>query len=98
MEIVFCIENLYLVVLLMKINDKDHKINDEGFGQMWRAFSLLSGVGIYLIVVVLICLYIGGLVDEYLNLGGKGRLLGIILGFPIAFYSIYRQLKSGKIF
>ena len=65
---------------------------------MWKAFSLLSGIGIYLAVVVLICLYLGGLVDEYFCLGGKGRLLGIILGFPIAFYSIYRQLKNGNIF
>ena len=65
---------------------------------MWKAFSLLSGIGIYLIVVVLICLYLGGLADEYLGLNGKGRLFGIILGFPIAFYSIYRQLKNGNMF
>lgn len=82
----------------MQVNENEKESKNEGLGQMWRAFSLLSGIGIYLIVVVLICLYIGGLVDEYLNLGGKGRLIGIILGFPIAFYSIYRQLKGGKIF
>ena len=70
----------------------------EGLGQMWRAFSLLSGIGIYLIVVVLVCLYLGSIADEYLDLDGKGRLFGIILGFPIAFYSIYRQLKSGNFF
>ena len=63
---------------------------------MWKAFSILSGIGIYLVVVILICLYLGGLVDEYLYLNGKGRLCGIILGFPIAFYSIYRQLKNGN--
>ncbi len=80
----------------MQIDNKDDGTKNEGLGQMWRAFSLLSGIGIYLIVVVLICLYLGGLVDEYLNLGGKGRLVGILLGFPIAFYSIYRQLKSGN--
>ena len=61
---------------------------------MWKAFSILSGVGIYLAVVVLICLYLGGLVDDFFGLGGKGRIVGIILGFPIAFYSIYRQLKN----
>ena len=80
----------------MQIDNKDDRTKNEGLGQMWRAFSLLSGIGIYLIVVVLICLYLGGLVDEYLNLGGKGRLVGILLGFPIAFYSIYRQLKNGN--
>lgn len=85
------------MVLIMQFNNDKKENQHEGLGQMWRAFSLLSGIGIYLVVVVLICLYLGGLVDEYLELGGKGRLLGIILGFPIAFYSIYRQLKSGNI-
>ena len=85
------------MVLIMEINKNKKENKQEGLGQMWRAFSLLSGIGIYLVVVVLICLYLGGLVDEYLELGGKGRLFGIILGFPIAFYSIYRQLKSGNI-
>ena len=94
-RIVFSVESFNFVVLIMQKKEKDSK--HEGLGQMWRAFSLLSGIGIYLIVVVLICLYLGGLADEYLNLGGKGRLIGIILGFPVAFYSIYRQLKSGKI-
>ena len=85
------------MVLIMEINKNKKENKHEGLGQMWRAFSLLSGIGIYLVVVVLICLYLGGLADEYLELGGKGRLFGIILGFPIAFYSIYRQLKSGNI-
>ena len=83
------------MVLIMEINKNKKENKHEGLGQMWRAFSLLSGIGIYLVVVVLICLYLGGLADEYLELGGKGRLFGIILGFPIAFYSIYRQLKHG---
>ena len=61
---------------------------------MWKAFSILSGVGIYLAAFMLICLYLGGCADEYLELGGKGRLVGIILGLPLAFYSLYRQLKS----
>ncbi len=61
---------------------------------MWKAFSILSGVGFYLAAFMLICLYLGGLADEYLGLGGKGRLVGIILGLPLAFYSLYRQLKT----
>ena len=76
---------------------KEGNTKNSGFSQMWRAFSLLSGIGIYLAVTVLICLYLGGLVDDYFELDGKGKLIGIILGFPIAFYSIYRQLKSGNI-
>ncbi|MBR1398073.1 MAG: AtpZ/AtpI family protein [Selenomonadaceae bacterium] len=64
---------------------------------MWKAFSVLTGVGIYIAVVIFICLYLGGLVDDYLALNGKGRIIGIILGFPIAVYSVYRQLKNGGV-
>ncbi|MBR6713249.1 MAG: AtpZ/AtpI family protein [Selenomonadaceae bacterium] len=59
----------------------------------WKAAAILSGVGIYIAAVIFICLYLGGLVDDYFQLGGKGRLLGIVLGFPVAGYSVYRQLK-----
>jgi len=59
----------------------------------WKAAAILSGVGIYIAAVIFICLYIGGLVDDYFSLGGKGRLCGIIFGFPVAAYSLYRQLK-----
>ncbi len=66
----------------------------EGLRQAVRAFSLLSGIGIYLAVVVGICLYLGNLADETFALGIKGKLIGILLGFPIAFYTLYRQLKN----
>ena len=75
----------------------DNNNKNEGFKNFWKAFSLLSGIGIYLAVVILICLYIGGLVDDCFSLNGKAKLIGIILGFPIAFYSLYRQLKNGGI-
>lgn len=60
---------------------------------LWKAAAVLSGVGIYIAAVIFICLYIGGLVDDYFALGGKGKVGGIILGFPLAVYSVYRQLK-----
>lgn len=59
----------------------------------WKAAAILSGVGIYIAAVIFICLYAGGLVDDYFSLGGKGRLVGIIVGFPLACWSVYRQLK-----
>ena len=59
----------------------------------WKAAAILSGVGIYIAAVIFICLYVGGLVDDYFGLGGKGRLAGIFLGFPVAGWSLYRQLK-----
>lgn len=65
--------------------------------QMAKVFALLSGIGIYFAVVVGICVYLGMLADDYLYLDGKGRLLGILLGFPVAIYSTYRQLKSNAL-
>lgn len=66
----------------------------EGLRQAWKAFSMLSGIGIYLAVVVGICLYLGNLADDAFNLGIKGKLVGILLGFPVAFYTLYRQLRE----
>ena len=69
----------------------------EGLRQAWKAFSMLSGIGIYLAVVVGICLYLGNLADEAFELGIKGKLVGILLGFPVAFYTLYRQLKNNEV-
>ena len=66
--------------------------------QAIRAFGILSGVGIYIAVVILICLYLGSLADDFFGLDGVGKLIGIFSAFPIAFYSIYRQLKRGEFF
>lgn len=60
---------------------------------MWKALAILSGVGFYLAAFMLVCLYLGGLADDFFSLDGKGRVAGIVLGLPLAFYSLYRQLK-----
>ncbi len=67
---------------------------NEGLRQAVRAFALLSGVGIYFVVFVGICLWLGNLVDENLGLGYAGKLVGIIIGFPGAIYTLYRQIKE----
>ena len=66
----------------------------EGLWQAVKAFSVLSGLGIYLVVVVGICLYIGMMVDEHLVTSPYGKLTGILLGFPVAIYTLYRRLKN----
>ena len=37
----------------------------------WKAAAILSGVGIYIAAVIFICLYLGGLVDDYFQRGGS---------------------------
>lgn len=67
----------------------------EGLKQAMKAFSMLGGVGIYLLVFVGICVFLGYEADEAFGLGHTGRLIGIVFGFPAAMYSLYRQLKRG---
>lgn len=66
-----------------------------GLRQAVKAFAVLSGVGIYLVVFVGICLFLGDLADRFLlGRGYAGKLIGILLGFPGAFYTLFRQLKQ----
>ena len=69
----------------------------EGLRQAVKAFSVLGGIGIYLVVFVGICVFLGNLADENLGLGDAGKLIGILVGFPGAIYTLYRQLKQGNV-
>ena len=72
--------------------DKDR---DDGLKQALKAFSMLGGVGIYFVVFVGICVFLGYEADTAFGLGHAGRLTGILVGFPGAMYTLYRQLKRG---
>lgn len=73
------------------------KTQHEGLRQAVKAFSVLGGIGIYLVVFVGICVFLGNLADTKLGLGYTGKLIGILIGFPGAFYTLYRQLKRGNL-
>ena len=68
----------------------------EGLRQALRAFSFLGGIGIYFVVVIGICVFLGSLADEHLGIAPYGRLIGILLGFPVGIYSVYRQLRAER--
>ncbi len=68
----------------------------SGLQQAVHAFSFLGGIGIYFCIVLGICMFVGNLADEHLGLNNKGKLLGIIIGFPIAIYSVIKQVKNAK--
>ena len=81
-----------------KDKDETREMLRTGLRQAIKAFAVLSGVGIYLAVVVGICLFLGNLADAYLLGGGyAGKLTGILVGFPGAFYTLFRQLKHNWI-
>lgn len=70
------------------------KKEPSGAMQAVKAFSILGGVGIYLVVVLGVCIYLGKMVDEAIGTEFIGKLVGILAGFPVAIYSIYRQIKN----
>lgn len=84
--------------MCMSEQKKDEKpVNYAGLRQAIRAFAVLSGVGIYFVVFVGICGFLGGLADRAFDLGNTGKLIGIIAGFPGAIYTLYRQLKNNGV-
>ncbi|WP_297570271.1 AtpZ/AtpI family protein [uncultured Anaerovibrio sp.] len=68
--------------------------DDSGLLKSLKTLGILGGIGIFFAVVVGICIFIGNLADEWLGFDYAGKLTGIILGFPVAFYLTYRQLKE----
>ena len=72
---------------------REEKNRHKGLFQALKAFSVLGGVGIYLVVFVGICVYLGDLADEAFALGAKGKFAGILVGVPSAIYTLFRQLK-----
>ncbi len=64
---------------------------------LWSAAKTavqISGLGFYLVAVVGVCVYLGMLADDYFALDGKGRLAGILAGFPIAIYSLWKNFRQ----
>ena len=72
------------------------KTGKNGIQQAVHAFSFLGGIGIYFCIVLGICMFVGNLADEHLGLNNKGKFFGIIIGFPIAIYSVIKQVKNTK--
>ena len=66
----------------------------EGLRQALQAVSFLGSIGLYFCIVVGICVFLGHLADLYLGLGHYGKLAGILAGFPIAIYSVYKRMKE----
>ena len=67
---------------------------DSGLKQSLKAFGILGSIGIFFAVVIGICIFLGNMADEWLGLEYAGKLTGIILGFPVAFYLTYKQLRE----
>lgn len=73
--------------------DDSHDTMRDGLRQAFKAFALLGSMGIYIVVFIGIGIFFGDLADQYLGLGVKGKLVGIVVSIPGAFYTLFRQLR-----
>lgn len=62
------------------------------FRYVWAA-SYFAGIGVSVAMTVLACIWMGQKADEFFGIEPKGTLAGIFLGFPVAIYSIYHQVR-----
>ena len=60
--------------------------------RLWAA-TYFTGIGTSVAATVLACIWLGMKADEAFGIAPKGTLAGIALGFPVAIYSIYYQVR-----
>jgi len=60
--------------------------------RLWVA-TYFTGIGTSIAATVLACIWIGRKADEFFGIAPKGTIAGIALGFPVAIYSIYYQVR-----
>lgn len=60
--------------------------------RFWAA-SYFMGIGLSVAMTVLACIWMGMKADELFDIAPKGTIAGIALGFPVAIYSIYHQVR-----
>ena len=62
------------------------------FRYVWAA-TYFTGIGISVAITVLACIWLGQKADEVFGIAPNGTIAGIFLGFPVAIYSIYHQVR-----
>ena len=62
------------------------------FRYIWAA-TYFTGIGVSVALTVLVCIWMGQKADAFFDIAPKGTIAGIFLGFPVAIYSIYHQVR-----
>ncbi len=71
---------------------KDKNRYEQILRYAWAA-SYFAGIGISVAMTVALCVWLGQKADEAFGIAPKGTITGIFLGFPVAIYSIYCQVR-----
>jgi len=69
--------------------------HQAGIGSMGAA-GKYAGIGLQFALSILLFLYVGQWVDRKLGTKSIFMLLGVLVGFGAAFYSIYRSLMADQ--
>ena len=75
------------------MTDEKETRRRQFFRYVWAA-SYFMGIGISVAMTVLACIWMGRKADAYFDCAPKGTIAGILLGFPVAIYSIYYQVRT----
>lgn len=79
------------------MSEKNYK-KDESFGQVIRYLSLVSHIGITMIVAIGICFAAGFYLENRFHKNGMILTASIILGVISGFFNVYNLLKKSGIF
>ena len=77
-----------------KPKKSNEKKKHEELRKLFWAASFFCGLGIYLAITVGVCIWLGDFFDRWAGTAPAGRMTGIVLGFPIAIYSIYKKIRQ----
>lgn len=74
------------------MTDKNGARRKELLRRLWAA-SYFTGIGLSVAMTVLAFIWAGMKADERFGIAPHGTIAGIFLGFPVAIYSIYYQVR-----
>lgn len=69
-------------------------MNNKDWRQIMRGLSLLTEVGLIIVISAGIGFGFGYLIDSFLNFNLFFKLLGLFVGLAAGFYSVYKLLIS----
>lgn len=73
---------------------EEEKKNSEPFNwnQIGQYLGLVYQVGFTVVVSILVFMFLGRLIDRWLNLPGVFMIIGIVAGAIGSFYSVYKAI------
>ena len=58
----------------------------------WEAFTFVSGLGIIMAIDIAAGIFVGKYVDSYFSISPVGTTIGIIVGFMLGVWSVYKKI------